>query len=1104
MLRIITGLAGAGKTAKIMEEIRADVAAKLGGRVLLVPEQYSHEAERELAGVAGPSMALYAEVLSFTGVARRVEAELGPGSRRALTAGGRLLCMALALESVFTQLHVYGPARRSGEAQMQLLSALDELAAAEVTPDALMDAAEHSGGVLGGKLHDLALISAAFSAAVGSERTDAADRLTLLADRLEYSGFARNGSVYIDGFTDFTAQEKRIVRTLIRRADVTICLTLDSVEHGSELFDLARGTARSLMRFARDEGIECRCEALEAPARSPMDTLAGNLLAYPGRHFDAGGRISLRAAAQLTDECDFAAATALRLARSGCRWRDIAIAVRGFEDYRPALTAAFERFGVPLFTATRPDVSQKPLPTLISSAYEIITGGWEQGDVFAYLRTGLAGLDGGECDELENYCFTWSIDARRWHSARDWGMHPDGYGGEYDDAARSRLERINALRRRAAAPLLAFESAARAASDARGQCEALSALFEDLDLAGSLARRADELESSGRRQAAAEYARIWDAAVDALEQCSAVLGGMGLDAAAFARLYLLTLSQYGVGVIPVSLDMVTAGDMDRMRRRHIKHLIILGASDDRLPAPESEGGVFTGEERRALAQLGLELDAGEAELWREYTLIYNCVSLPGETLTICRSTWGADGQELSASFLMERAKGLFGLEVVPVDRAGCLLESENTAIELAAATLAGETSPAAAAARSYYAAAEPERLAEIESAARITRGRLSRESARSLYGDNLRLSASRLERFSSCRFSYFMTYGLKAKPRERARFRAPEVGSFVHYVLQHVAADAPEGGLAAMTDERIGELTRAYTGSYIDEKLGGREGKSARFMYLYERLAAGVERIVRDMAAELRDSDFVPLDFELDLSRAVPGAALEVPGGGSVRAVGVADRVDGWVHDGRLYLRVVDYKTGRKSFSLSDVYYGLGMQMLLYLFTLAGAGQERYGLETVPAGVLYIPARDDIISAESDMDDAEIAKKRREGLVRSGLLLADTEVLRAMEHEGAGPRLPVKWKDGVPTGDSLAGTEQLGALARHVEDTLKAIASELRSGSIEADPCYKSARDNACLWCDYASACRFADGEDGDGRRYLPTLKATRVWEMLEGDGDNA
>lgn len=275
-------------------------------------------------------------------------------------------------------------------------------------------------------------------------------------------------------------------------------------------------------------------------------------------------------------------------------------------------------------------------------------------------------------------------------------------------------------------------------------------------------------------------------------------------------------------------------------------------------------------------------------------------------------------------------------------------------------------------------------------------------------------------------------------------------------------------------------------------------------MYLFNRLVSSVVRIVQDMAAELRSSDFKALDFELDISGAARDAAIALDGGGSVRASGIADRVDGWVHDGRLYLRVADYKTGHRSFSLSDVYYGLGMQMLLYLFTLADAGRERYGMETVPAGVLYIPARDDIISAESDMDDAEIAKKRREGLVRSGLLLADTEVLRAMEHEGAGPRLPVKWKDGVPTGDSLAGTEQMGALARHVEDTLKAIASELRSGSIEADPCYKSARDNACLWCDYASACRFADGEDGDGRRYLPTLKATRVWEMLEGDGDNA
>ncbi len=1100
MLRIITGRAGAGKTARTMDELRRRVEERRSGGVLLVPEQYSHEAERELARVAGDSLALYAEVLSFTGIARRVEAELGPGGRSALSAGGRLLCMALALDGVYTRLHVYARARRSPELQLQLLSTIDELAAAEVTDAQLLEAAGAMPGALGEKLSDLALVMAAFSAAVGSEHTDSADRLTLLAERLPYSDFARDGEVYIDGFTDFTAQEKRIVFEIMRRADVTVCLTLDSVDYGSELFDITRSTARSLMRFARDEGIAVSVEAMESAARSPMDTLAENLLSYPARTFDAEGRVKLRSCANIAEECEFAAAEALRLARSGCRWRDISVAVRGFEDYRPALTAAFERFGVPLFVARQVDITQKPLPTLIASAYEAVLGGWEGADVFAYLRTGLAGLTMAECDELENYCFTWSIASKRWHSPRDWGMHPDGYKSGLDENAGARLERINELRYRAAGPLLDFEREVSEAHTAAGQCAALAGLFEHLGLAESLAARADELERAGRCQDAAEYARIWDAAVDALEQCSAVLGDMELDAAAFSRLYLLALSQYNVGVIPISLDMVMAGDLDRMRRRHIKHLIILGASDDRLPAPEGGSGVFTPDERRALGEYGLVLDAGEAELWREYTLIYNCVSLPGETLTIVAPSFGADGQELEPSLLMTRARGLFGLDIRGISRAESLLESEDAAVELAAASIAGLGGGAVEAAKAYFDSASPERMERIAGAAAVTRGGLSRESALRLYGQNLHLSASRIERFASCRFSYFMTYGLKAKPRARAEFKAPEVGTFVHYVLQHVAAAAPEGGIAALSDERIAELTREFTESYLATELGGREGKSARFIYLYERLAGSVERIVLDMAGELRDSDFKPLDFELDLGRAVSGAGLSLDGGGSVRAVGIADRVDGWVHNGRLYLRVVDYKTGRKSFSLSDVYYGLGMQMLLYLFALSGAGKERYGLETIPAGVLYIPARDALVTAEREPTDEEIAKKRGEALRRSGLLLDDADVLHAMEHGESPVRIPVKWKDGAPSGTALASAEQLGLLARRVEETLRAMAGEIRSGSIQADPCYKNARDNACLWCDYVHACRFSDGDGGDERRYLPALKATRVWELLEGD----
>ena len=239
------------------------------------------------------------------------------------------------------------------------------------------------------------------------------------------------------------------------------------------------------------------------------------------------------------------------------------------------------------------------------------------------------------------------------------------------------------------------------------------------------------------------------------------------------------------------------------------------------------------------------------------------------------------------------------------------------------------------------------------------------------------------------------------------------------------------------------------------------------------------------------------MDFELNLAEAGAVRALALPEGGSVRASGIADRVDGWVRGGRLYLRVVDYKTGKKSFSLSDVYYGLGMQMLLYLFALAETGRERYGMETLPAGVLYVPARDEIISADSDMSDEAVAAERAKALVRSGLLLDDAGVLHAMERGDKPLRLPLSWKDGAPSGQALASAEQLGALAKHVRETLRAMAREIRSGSIQADPCYKSERDNACLYCDYASACRFAPGEGGDRRRPLRSLKAERVWELL-------
>lgn len=312
------------------------------------------------------------------------------------------------------------------------------------------------------------------------------------------------------------------------------------------------------------------------------------------------------------------------------------------------------------------------------------------------------------------------------------------------------------------------------------------------------------------------------------------------------------------------------------------------------------------------------------------------------------------------------------------------------------------------------------------------------------------------------------------------------------------------GGFPSVTDETLHRLTDEAVERYTKEYLNDFREKSPRFIYLFRRLTGTVRAVVDDMAAELRLSQFEPLSFELDFGNSDLIPPMEIGSGdGSLVLTGIADRVDGWEHDGKLYLRVVDYKTGKKEFSLSDVWYGMNLQMLLYLFTLEKHGPQLYGKPVVPAGVLYIPAFDKAVSSPTDLSDEEIAREKSKQRMRSGLILQDDAVIAAMEAGEEHKYLPVTVKKrGSSVPDALATAEQLGLLARYIDDTLQKLAGELKAGSIAADPYYKGQQKNACMFCDYADACYFEEGKHGDVRRYLPNLPATKVWTMMEGGLD--
>lgn len=1108
MLRLLIGKARTGKTATMIKEIAAAVKEKQGGRIIIVPEQYSHEAERELCAACGDSMSLYAEVFSFTGLARRVMSTCGGGAAKYMDKGGRLLCMALAADRLRPKLRVYGSSCRKAETQELLLSALDELKTACITPDMLLAAAERIGGGLGDKLSDMALISEAYDAAVSNGAADPMDRLSVVAQSVYDARLGAGKKIYVDGFIDFTRQEQQMLEALLLTgAELTVCLTIDSLDGTNEVYELSRRACRKLMAAAKERGIECAVQTAGKEQSGALGYFADNMFNYGAETYPGGAPITLRTAEGVGAECEFAAARALELVREqGCRWRDIAVAVRGFEDYREMLENAFRLYGVPLYTARRSEIMAKPLTALISGAYEIIQNGWEPDELISYMGTGLTGLSLDECDELSNYIFMWQLRGGAWLRESDWRQHPDGYGGDYDEQTEARLKRINELRRRIAAPLIGLSRGSTQAKTAHEQAVALAQFLAELELPERLTAHAQELEESGREELSQEYRQLWGIIVNALEQSAAILGDMELNGAEFSKLFMLSLSKYDVGTIPVSLDRVSAGDFDRMRRRSIKHLIVLGCSDERLPMAQENAGVFSDDERERLAGEGIELGAGSGELWREFSLIYNCLSLPSEGLDLCMSLAGTDGDALRPASVYNRAAEMFGLVPKPVDIDDCRLSAPAPAISLAANAFHGGGSGAAAAAAEYFRRADSERYSRLTAAADMNRGRLSPAAVEALYGAKPRMSASRIDKFSSCRFSYFCQYGLKAKPYRPAAFTPPEIGTFIHYVMEHSVRRVRElGGFKRVDDAELDAICQSVIDRYIHEELFDFSEKSQRFVYLFKRICADAKQIVADTAAELRCSDFEPLELELDFSKARDIAPMELGGEeGAMSLTGIADRVDGWVHDGKLYLRVVDYKTGSKSFSLSDVWYGMGLQMLLYLFTLEENGAAHYGArEIVPAGVMYTPARKVMVSVDSEPDEQTVQQERDKSLSRSGLMLDDERLMEAWAAGKDRRYIPARFSKSGVAPDSVASLERMGRLSRHIKDCLGQMAGQIHGGSIDADPFYSGQRETACLRCDFYEACYFSDGENGEHYRILPKLQDKQVWELLEEVKDN-
>ena len=936
---------------------------------------------------------------------------------------------------------------------------------------------------------------AAYDARLHGSGFDVRSRVQKLCDALPEDDYLAGKDVYVDGFSYFNRVEEDILTTVLHQAH-SLTVTLLGDMHEVQLFQNAIGQRYRLERMAKDNSAYCEVEHLVGASGTALGHLERHCFGETEVWHGGEAPIRLYQANTAFSEVEYVSSQLRRLARQGVRWRDMGVAARNMEVYGPLLEAVFRRDDIPAYISRRSDILDKPVLTLLLSAVDAVTGGFEYEDVFRCLKTGMTSVTEQECDLLENYAIRWEIRGQMWLRDVDWTACPDGYGLEMTPHRQEQLSEVNRVRRKVRTLFLQLSDGLKEHKTARGKAEVLYTFAELAGTPEILKQRTEALQKSGDVQSAEEYAQLWHIFCQVLDQFVERLGDTELDGEEFARLLRLTLSQYAVATIPATLDQVKVSPLTRNDRHPVKHLFLLGANDSVLPTVSPNTGILDSEERELLQQQGIALaDADFDDLSSELQNIYAALAQPTESLTVTWPAGDETGARLLPSFVVERIRQLF--PTVQVEKeTGCYRRE----LPAAALTLAGRC-PEGALWRYFRENGQGAVLDRMASARAMGRGRLSPEAVRSLYGGTVAMSASRLDKVKTCHFGYFMEYGLWAKERKTAKFEAPEIGTFLHYLLENVLRALENGeGIGRAQPGRLRALVAQYTEQYIAAVIDSYGDKSARFRYLFSRLRETACTIVENAVEEMQHSDFRPVAFELGFGgRDGQLPAITVTEGDTTLSVtGKVDRVDGWLKDGRLYLRVMDYKTGKKSFDLADVRYGLGIQMLLYLFALQRSGGTYFGRPVEPAGVLYLPARDVILRADRAIPPEKLQASLRRELRRSGMVLAEPDVLAAMEHEALESPcfLPMGIsRDGTISG-SLASAVQLGKLGRYVDELLHRVAHEIGMGSIDADPCVRGPQESACDRCAFASACWF--DERRDKPRYLQKTTPEEFWALVD------
>ena len=1136
-LRFCFGPSGSGKSHRIYEEIMQRAAEEPGRNFLIiVPDQFTMQTQKDLVMRSDRDGILNIDVLSFGRLSHRILEEVGTKEMPVLDDTGKSLVLQKVAADLKEQLPAMGSLLHKQGYIHEVKSAISEFMQYGISTqdmDKLITSAQKRGA-LAMKLKDLKTLYRGFQDYIRDHFITTEETLDVLRRSLSKSKILKGSVVVFDGFTGFTPIQNRLIQELMRVcAETIVTVTIGvgedpyKMDGEQKLFHLSKKTVADLGKLAAEAEVERGADLFvkggpnrfaKAPA---LHYLEQNLFRYQYEPY-AGEQqeIHMFEALSPREEVHQTALYIRHLIREqGMTYRDIAVVIGDLEGYASYVETEFGQLEIPCFLDRTRGIVLNPMIEYIKSALQLYIKDFSYDTVFHFLRSGMADISREEIDELENYVIRTGARGYRTYSRlftrRTEELQGNAEGSE--QAEEKTMERLNRIRQQFmdAVEILHMGSQEKAG-------DYVSHLYDFLEqnqVQQKLLNYQQQFEKEGDLSRAREYAQIYQLVMDLLDQVYELLGEEEISRQEFADILEAGFGEITVGTIPQNVDRIVVGDMERTRLKQVKVLFFLGVNDGNIPKNASKGGIISDMDREFLIESGTEMaPSPRQQMYIQRLYLYLNMTKPSEQLYLSYAKVNCEGKGIRPSYLIDTVRKLFPAMSVEYPQNRSRLEQIEGRQE-GARYLAEEL-------REYVEGTLPEeerqdfylmyRAYEADAAGRdlLTRAAfrryresgLSRIVARALYGQQLENSVSRLETYAACACRHFLQYGLSLQEREEFGFEASDMGTVYHAVLENFAGKLAESNLTwwdfteDFAAKAVKESVEAYAATYGETVLYS----SARNEYAITRMSRILTRTVLTLQKHLKQGSFQPDDYELSFRFAedLDSIHVDLSEDEKMHLQGRIDRIDVSEDAEHVYVKVIDYKSGNRKFDLAALYYGLQLQLVVYMNAAMEMESRKHpDKEIVPAALLYYHIDDPTIETPVELTDEQINEQILAKLRMNGVVNSDPGVVERLDRymQDKSVVIPVeKKKDGSFSARSgVLSREEMQLISSYVDAKIRSIGREILDGKIAANP-YEKGNEEACTYCAYKKVCGFDGSIPGYEKRQLEDLDKQALMQRMQ------